>query len=77
MQHLYLAGLSFPTIDSTIIMGFFASFFALTIVGALLYLYVAGACQVPHMRPFRFTMYLLLLICAMTLSIGIIQQTPP
>jgi hypothetical protein len=30
---------------------------------------------VPHMRPFRFTVYILFLICAMTLGIGLIQQT--
>ncbi|MEP6960356.1 MAG: hypothetical protein ABI980_16645 [Nitrospirota bacterium] len=85
MQHLYLARLAFPTFESSqggneisnIIMGFFASIFALTIVGAILYLYVSGACQVPHMRPFRVAVYILFLICAMTLGIGLIQQTRP
>jgi predicted membrane channel-forming protein YqfA (hemolysin III family) len=58
-------------------MGLFAFIFALTVVGAILYLYMSGACQVPHMRPFRFAVYILLLICAMTLGIGLIQDTRP
>jgi len=53
----------------TLIMGFFALVFALTVVGGILYLSISGACQVPHMRPFRFAVYVLLLICAMTLGI--------
>ena len=85
MQSLFLARLAFPEFDasqggneiSTIIMGFFASIFTLTLVGVILYLYVSGACQVPHMRPFRFAVYLLFLICAMTLGIGLIQQNRP
>jgi hypothetical protein len=85
MQQLYLARLALPTFDpsqagneiSTVIMGFFALTFTLMIVGAILYLYVSGACQVPHMRPFRFAVYVLLLICAMTLGIGIIQESRP
>ena len=85
MQQHFLARLAFPEFDAsqggneipTIIMGFFASIFALTVVGGILYLYVSGACQVPHMRPFRFAVYLLLLICAMTLGIGLIQQNRP
>jgi ABC-type Fe3+ transport system permease subunit len=77
---MQLARLDIPTFEPsqigdeiipTIIMGFFASVFALTIVGGILYLYVSGACQVPHMRPFRFAVYILLLICAMTLGIGL------
>jgi hypothetical protein len=85
MQHRYLARLAFPTFEPsqagneipTLIMGFFSFFFTLTIMGAIAYLYVSGACQVPHMRPFRFAVYLLVLICAMTLGIGLIQDTRP
>jgi hypothetical protein len=82
MQQQYLARIALPTFEpsqgsheiSAILMGVFAFIFALTVVGAILYLYISGACQVPQMRPFRFGVYILFLICAMTLGIGLIQQ---
>jgi predicted membrane channel-forming protein YqfA (hemolysin III family) len=85
MQQLYLARLAVPTYEpsqvggeiSAIIIGFFAIVLALTLAGAILYLYVSGACQATRLRPFRFAVYILLLIFAMTLGIGLIQQTRP
>ena len=62
-----------------IIMVFFGAMFALTLLGLTLYLYVAGALHTFYLRPFRFAVYILMLICAMTLGIGLIQhsQTDP
>jgi hypothetical protein len=85
MQQQYLARLALPTYEPsqggdeipTIIIAFFAFIFALTLVGAILYLYVSGACQAPRLRPLRFAVYILLLICAMTIGIGLIQHTRP
>jgi hypothetical protein len=85
MQQQYLARIALPTFEpsqgsheiAAILMGVFAFIFALTGVGAILYLYVSGACQVPHMWPFRFAVYILLFMCAMTLGIGLIQDTRP
>jgi len=47
----------------------------LTLVGLTLYLCVAGAFRTFRLRPFRFAVYILLLICAMTLGIGLIQHS--
>ena len=47
----------------------------LTLLGLTLYLYVAGAFHNFYLRPFRFAVYILLLICAMTLGIGLIQHS--
>lgn len=47
----------------------------LTVVGFCLYLYVAGAFHTIYLRPFRFAAYVLLLLFAMTLGIGLIQHS--
>jgi fumarate reductase subunit D len=60
---------------SSIIMVFFGALFVLTIVGFALYLYVANALHSFHLRPFRFAMYILLLISAMTVGITVIKQS--
>jgi hypothetical protein len=83
MQQHYLARLALPTYEpsqnadeiSIIVMAFFAFIVALTLVGFVLYLFISGALHTFHLRPFRFAMYILLFICAMTLGIGLIQQT--
>jgi hypothetical protein len=49
--------------------------FLLTLVGLTLYLYVAGAFHIIHLRPFRFAAYILMLLFAMTLGIGLIQHS--
>jgi hypothetical protein len=49
--------------------------FFLTLVGLTLYLYVAGAFNTISLRPFRFAAYILLLLFAMTLGIGLIQHS--
>ncbi|MEP6959422.1 MAG: hypothetical protein ABI980_11895 [Nitrospirota bacterium] len=49
--------------------------FLLTLVGVTLYLYVAGAFHTIHLRPFRFAAYVLLLLVAMTVGIGLIQHS--
>ena len=85
MQQHYSARLAFPTFEpsqagdeiQSIIMAFFAFIFALTVVGCVLYLFVSGALHTFHLRPFRFALYILFLICAMTFGIGFIQQTRP
>ncbi len=51
----------------------FVAMFALTVVGFALYLRMTGALRTPGLRPFRFAVYILLLICAMTVGIGLIQ----
>ncbi|HZC81073.1 MAG TPA: hypothetical protein VE222_05045 [Nitrospiraceae bacterium] len=56
-------------------MVFFGTLFVLTVVGFALYLYVASALHSFHLRPFRFAMYILLLISAMTVGITIIKQS--
>lgn len=56
-------------------MALFAFVFALTLVGFVVYLSLSGALTSIHQRPFRFAMYILLFICAMTLGITLIQQT--
>jgi hypothetical protein len=53
----------------------FVSMFGLTVVGLILYLYVAGALQAFHLRPFRLTMYLLVLMCAMSVGIELIRYS--
>ena len=85
MQQHYSARLAFPTFEpsqagdeiQSFIMAFFAFIFALTVVGFVLYLFVSGALHTLHLRPFRFALYVLFLICAMTFGIGFIQQTRP
>lgn len=47
----------------------------LTLVGLTLYLYVGGAFPTFYLKPFRFAVYVLLLICAMTLGVGLIQHS--
>ena len=60
---------------SSIIMVFFGALFVLTVLGFALYLYVANALHTFHLRPFRFAMYILLLISAMTVGITLIKQS--
>ena len=84
MQHLALTRLAFPTFDPlqggneipNLIMGFFASIFALMLVGMVLYLYLAGALHTFALHPFRVTLYLAALFLAMTAWIGLIQHSP-
>ena len=85
MLQYYSARLPFPTFEPSqagdeiqgIIMAFFAFIFVLLVVGFVLYLYVTGAFNHFHLRPFRFALYILFFICAMTFGIGFIQQTRP
>ena len=49
--------------------------FVLMVVGAILYLYLSGALHLSHMRPFRFALYILLLITAMTAGIKLILHS--
>ncbi|MEP6959179.1 MAG: hypothetical protein ABI980_10665 [Nitrospirota bacterium] len=60
---------------SSIIMVLFGAMFVLMVVGFALYLYVASALHTFHLRPFRFAMYILLLISAMTVGITLIKQS--
>ena len=60
---------------SSIIMIFFGTLFVLTVVGFALYLYVASALHSFHLKPFRFAMYILLLVSAMTVGITLIKQS--
>ena len=53
----------------------FAPIFGLTLVGLVLYLYVAGALHAFHLRPFRLTMYILALMCAMSVGIELIRYS--
>lgn len=55
-------------------MALVVAIFLLTLVGTL-YLYVAGAFHSISLRPFRFAAYILLLLFAMTLGIGLIQHS--
>jgi hypothetical protein len=48
--------------------------FALMVVGFVLYLFLSGELQSVHLRPFRFALYILLLITAMTGGITLIQH---
>ncbi|NWF74425.1 MAG: hypothetical protein HXY51_15490 [Nitrospirae bacterium] len=57
-----------------ILLFLFASF-ALMVVGFVFYLTVSGALHNVHLRPFRFALYILLLITAMTGGITLIQQS--
>ena len=57
-----------------ILLFLFASF-ALMVVGFVFYLFVSGALHSVHLRPFRFALYILLLITAMTGGITLIQQS--
>jgi hypothetical protein len=54
---------------------FLFALFALMVVGFVFYLFVSGALDGVHLRPFRFTLYILLLITAMTGGIKLIQQS--
>ena len=47
----------------------------LTLLGLTLYLYVAGAFSTFYLKPYRFAAYILLLLFAMTLGIGLIQHS--
>lgn len=49
--------------------------FTLMVVGFVFYLFVSGALHSVHLRPFRFALYILLLITAMTGGIKLIQQS--
>ncbi|HKP01450.1 MAG TPA: hypothetical protein VJU02_07455 [Nitrospiraceae bacterium] len=49
--------------------------FALMVVGFVLYLSLSGALHSVHLRPFRFALYILLLITAMTGGITLIQHS--
>jgi len=49
--------------------------FALMVVGFVLYLSLSGALESVHLRPFRFALYILLLITAMTGGITLIQHS--
>jgi len=85
MLQYYSARLAFSKFEPSqageeihsIIIAFFALIFALLLVGFVLYLYIAGAFRTIHLRPFRFALYVLFFICAMTFGIGFIQQTRP
>lgn len=57
------------------IMLFFFALFGLMVVGFVFYLFVSGALHSVHLRPFRFALYILLLITAMTGGIKLIQQS--
>jgi len=52
----------------------FASF-GLMVVGFVFYLFVSGALHSVHLRPFRFALYILLLLTAMTGGIKFIEQS--
>ena len=49
--------------------------FALMVVGFVLYLSLSGALHSVHLRPFRFALYILLLMTAMTGGITLIQHS--
>ncbi|MGH7182379.1 MAG: hypothetical protein ACREJN_10425 [Nitrospiraceae bacterium] len=49
--------------------------FVLMVVGFVFYLFVSGALHSVHLRPFRFALYILLLITAMTGGVKLIQQS--
>jgi len=53
----------------------FALFALMVVVGFVFYLFVSGALHSVHLRPFRFALYILLLIAAMTGGITLIQQS--
>jgi len=57
------------------IMLFLFALFGLMVVGFVFYLFVSGALHSVHLRPFRFALYILLLITAMTGGIKLIQQS--
>ena len=79
----YLARLSFhkfvesvhTTDTASIILLSLLFIFVLMVVGAILYLYLSGALHATHMRPFRFALYILLLITAMTAGIKLILHS--
>jgi hypothetical protein len=54
---------------------FLFALFALMVMGFVFYLFVSGALHSVHLRPFRFALYILLLITAMTGGIKLIQQS--
>lgn len=51
------------------------AFLLLMVAGTILYLYLSGALHALHMRPFRLTLYVLLLVTAMSAGIKLIQHT--
>ena len=53
----------------------FVPIFGLTLVGLVLYLYVAGALHAFQLRPFRLTMYILVLMGAMSVGIELIRYS--
>ena len=57
------------------IMLFLFALFGLMVVGFVFYLFVSGALHSVHLRPFRFALYILLLITPMTGGIKLIQQS--
>ena len=60
---------------SSIIVILLGTMFVLMVVGFVLYLYVASALHSFHLRPFRFAIYILLLMTAMTIGITLIKQS--
>ena len=60
---------------SPFILLLFFALLALMVVGFVLYLSMSGALQSVHLRPFRFALYILLLITAMTGGITLIQHS--
>jgi len=84
MQSHYFARLSHPQFSESvqaaddaapIILTFLFFLFSLMLVGLAFYLYVAGALHTFHLKPFRFVVYILLFICAMTVGIGLIHDS--
>jgi hypothetical protein len=59
------------------IMLFLFALSALMVVGFVFYLFVSGALHSVHLRPFRFALYILLLITAMTGGIKHQQSVEP
>ena len=85
MPSPYLARVSHPNFSESvqaadeaapIILSFLFGLFALMFVGLAVYLYVAGALSTFHLKPFRLVVYLLVLIGAMTVGIGLIHNSP-
>jgi len=60
---------------SPFILLLFFALLALMVVGFVLYLSMSGALQSIHLRPFRFALYILLLITAMTGGFTLIQHS--
>src|SRR5262245_43969720 len=75
----YIARLSFNSLvesqpdTAPILLLLFLTVFVL--VPGILYLYLAGALHASHMRPFRFALYILLLMTAMTAGIEFLHSS--